>query len=119
MTGVANHGWEVTGSFVLTGEAASDRGVRPTVNFDPANGQWGALQIVSRYSTLAIDADVFTAGLASPTATGEARSFTVGANWYPAAWIKYYATVERTTYTGGNASRPAENIVLFRTQVAF
>jgi hypothetical protein len=42
----------------------------------------------------------------------------VGANWYPAAVIKYYAIFERTSFDGG-ALRPAENVVVFRAQVAF
>ena len=54
---VTNQGWEVTGSVVLTGEPASDRGVRPKNGFDPANGHWGALQFVTRYSALTVDPD--------------------------------------------------------------
>lgn len=116
---VTNQGWEVTGSYVLTGEAASDRGVRPKNVFDPANGNWGALQIAARYSALTVDSDVFAAGFGQATASREARSFTLAANWYPAAYIKYYATFERTSFEGGNAARPTENVILFRVQVAF
>lgn len=116
---VANDAWGVTGSFVLTGEAASDRGVRPNASFDPANNKWGALQLVARYSTLTLDRRIFDDGLAAATASREARQFTIGANWYPTAYIKYYATIERTTFAGGNASRAAENVIVFRTQVAF
>jgi phosphate-selective porin OprO/OprP len=115
-TDVANQAWEVTGSFVLTGEAASDRGVRPKDNFDPANRKWGALQVLARYSELAVDQAAFTAGLAGAGASRVAQSFTLAANWYPAAYIKYYATFERTVFSG---TRPAENVILFRTQVAF
>ncbi len=116
---VTNQGWEVTGSYVLTGEAASDRGVRPKNVFDPANGNWGALQIAARYSALAVDSDVFAAGFGQATASREARSFTLAANWYPAAYIKYYATFEWTSFEGGNAARPTENVILFRVQLAF
>jgi len=118
-TDVTNHGWDVTGSYVVTGEAATDRGVRPTNNFDPTAGRWGALQIVGRYSELHVDPDVFSAGLASATANQKAQSFTIAANWYPVAYIKYYATFERTKFSGGNAARPTENVILFRTQLAF
>ncbi|MDP9324022.1 MAG: OprO/OprP family phosphate-selective porin [Acidobacteriota bacterium] len=115
---VANDGWEVTGSYVLTGEAASDRGVRPSRPFDPSAGKWGALQVVARYSQLNVDPLAFTSGLAAATASRKASAFTIAANWYPAAFIKYYATFERTSF-GGGASRPTENVVLFRTQLAF
>jgi phosphate-selective porin OprO/OprP len=115
-TEVANQAWEVTGSFVLTGEAASDRGVRPKNSFDPANGAWGAFQVLARYSELAVDQAAFSAGLAGAGASRVAQSFTLAANWYPAAYIKYYATFERTVFSG---TRPAEDVILFRTQLAF
>jgi phosphate-selective porin OprO/OprP len=117
---VINDAWEVTGSFLLTGEAASPGIVRPTSDFDPANGHWGALQLVARYASLTVDPDAFIANLAATGSSGAARSFTVGANWYPNAYIKLYGTYERTAFDpdGGNA-RPAENVILVRTQLAF
>ena len=115
-TEVGNTGWNVTGSYVLTGEAGADRGVRPTDNFDPATGQWGALQLVARYSALDVDDVVFSANLAAANASGGARAVTIGANWYPNAYIKYYATFEHTTFEG---SRADENAILVRAQVAF
>ena len=115
---VTNDGWGVTGSYVLTGEAASDRGVRSGHAFDPSTGHWGALQLAARYSQLRVDPLAFTSGLAAATASRKASAFTIAANWYPAAFIKYYATFERTSFDGG-ASRPTENVILFRTQVAF
>jgi phosphate-selective porin OprO/OprP len=116
---VTNQGWEVTGSYVLTGEAASDRGIRPKSPFDPARGSWGALQVVARYSLLTVDREVFAAGFGAATASREAKAFTLAANWYPAAYIKYYATFERTAFEGGAAARPTEHVILFRVQLAF
>ena len=115
---ITNDGWEVTGSWLLTGEAASDRGVRPRHVFDPATGNWGALQIAARYSQLHVDPLAFTNGLAASTSSRTASAFTVAANWYPAAILKYYAAFERTSFDGG-ASRPTEHVILFRAQVAF
>ena len=116
---VTNDGWEVTASYVLTGEPASDRGVRPTRSFDPNAGLWGALQLVARYSELHIDPLVFVRGLATPTASADAQSWAVGANWYPATPIKYYITYEHTSFDGGNVVRPTENVIILRMQVAF
>jgi phosphate-selective porin OprO/OprP len=115
---ITNEGWELTGSWVLTGEAASDRGVRPRDLFDPTEGRWGALQLVGRYANLSVDGEAFTAGLAASNASRRAKSFTVGANWYPAGFIKQYITYERTKFTGG-AERPTENVILVRSQIAF
>ena len=86
---IANQGWDVTGSFVVTGEAASDRGVRPHHNFDPANHEWGALQLAARYSATRVDPDAFANGLAAASASQKADAFAVAANWYPNTFIKY------------------------------
>ena len=66
---VANHAWETTASYVLTGEAASERGVRPRNNFDPAAHHWGALQVIGRYAVLTVDDEAFAAGLAGAGAS--------------------------------------------------
>lgn len=117
---LSNNAWEVTGSLVLTGEAASDRGVRPKNNFDPAAGHWGALQLLGRFTELTVDAVAFDAGFAAANASREARSFTLAANWYPNPYIKFYGTFERTTFDGNaSGARHAENAVLFRSQLGF
>lgn len=115
---VANDGWEVTGSYVLTGEAASDRGVRPERNLDPQKGQWGAFQIAARYSQVHVDPEAFTSGLASTTSNQRARAVTVGANWYLNTFIKYLATYERTAMDGGVGPR-TENVIVVRAQLLF
>jgi phosphate-selective porin OprO/OprP len=115
---IGNHGWDVAGSYVLTGEAASDRGVRPRHPFDPASGQWGAFQLLARYSAVSVDPEVFANGLASPTSSEQADAVAIAANWYPSAFIKYYVTYERTSLEGGAPSR-RENLLVFRAQVAF
>ncbi len=115
---LSNHGWDVTGSFVVTGESATDRGVRPKDNFDPAAHHWGALQLLARVAALDVDQAAFDLGLAAATASGTGHQVAIGANWYPNYWIKYYCAFERTTFDGG-AARPAENSIIFRAQVAF
>lgn len=118
-TDVANQAWEVTASYLLTGETASTGTTRPKNIFDPAHRKWGALQLAARYTALTVDRSAFDAGLAGAGASRDARSLTLAANWYPTSYIKYYATFERTTFGGSAASRPSENVILFRTQLAF
>lgn len=119
-TEVEHHAWETTGSIILTGEAASDRGVRPKNNFDPTNHKWGALQLTGRYAVLTLDPAAFAAGLTAAGASREAKSFTFGANWYPVSYIKYYTTYERTLFDRGAAgARHAENAILVRAQLSF
>jgi phosphate-selective porin OprO/OprP len=90
--------------------------LRPRRNFDPAAGQWGALQVLGRFAVVDVDNDVFSAGLAGLNASPKAQSFTVAVNWYPTAFIKYYATFEHTQFEG---TRPSEDVILFRAQLAF
>jgi phosphate-selective porin OprO/OprP len=113
-----NTGWNVTASYLLTGEAASSGITRPQRVFDPPTGKWGALQVVARYAQLDVDDDVFELGFANTGAADKAKSFTVGVNWYPASVVKYYLNYERTDFDPGTApDRPAENIILFRVQL--
>ena len=117
---ITNDGWEATGSLVLTGEAASDRGVRPKNNFDPAAGHWGALQLLARFTGVNVDPQAFDAGLAAAGASRQARSFTVGANWYPNPYVKFYGTFERTVFDhNATGARHPENAIFFRTQLGF
>ena len=118
---VTNRGWELTGSYVLTGEAASDRNVRPRENFDPTQGHWGALQVLGRYTELYVDQEIFNAGFAAAGASGKARSFTAAANWYPNPAVKYDFTFERTMFDAfaGGAERASENVILLRAQIGF
>jgi phosphate-selective porin OprO/OprP len=116
---VTNDGWEVTGSYVFTGEAASDRGVHPAHPLDPSTGQWGAFQVVARYSQLRVDPLAFEHGLAAQAASAKASAFAAGADWYPVAIVKYYVMIERTTFSGGSSARPAENVLILRMQLAF
>jgi phosphate-selective porin OprO/OprP len=119
-TDVANQAWQVTAAYVLTGEAGADRGVRPRENFDPTTGEWGAVQIVARVSQLKVDDAAFASALALSGSSREARAFIIGVNWYPAYFIKYYATFERTTFEGGLApDRRPEHAIVVRAQVAF
>ena len=104
---------------MLTGEAATYGAVRPKNSFNPAQHHYGAVQLLARYTTLSVDRLVFQSGLASATASREATSFTVAANWFPNANVKYYATFERTTFDGGASARHAEDVILFRTQLSF
>jgi phosphate-selective porin OprO/OprP len=117
---IANDGWEFTGAYMLTGEKASDKLPKPAANFDPPAHKWGALQVVARVSQIHFDDAAFDDGFAAAGASRKALQWTVGANWYPNPVVKYYATFERTVFDG-NASgpRPAENVIVFRCQVAF
>jgi len=121
---LTNDAWNVSASYVVTGETTTDRGVRPANVFDPHRGEWGALQVVARYSELTVDRAAFAGGFAAAGAGRRAHQYTVGFNWYPAAVVKYYVNVERTTFDAGYTAPPAptraaENVFFIRAQLAF
>ena len=97
---VTNHAWGVTGSYVLTGEATSERGVRPRSPFDPAAGTWGAVQVAARYAEISLDPDLFTAGGATENSSRKAQQMTFDTNWFLNNYVKVYATYERFCVPG-------------------
>ena len=110
--------WEVTGSYVLTGESTSDRGVVPAKPFDPAKHQWGALQIVARHSRLNLDPAAFATGLASSNSSRTATATGVSALLYANAYVKYVLSFERTAFDDSlQTRRPPEHALVFRLQL--
>jgi phosphate-selective porin OprO/OprP len=115
---VTNTAWDVTATYLLTGEAASDRRVRPRAPFSLAGHHWGAFQLLVRRSHLEVDPVAFDAGFAAFDASRRAHQTTVGLNWYPNAFVKWYASYERTQFHGG-APRAIEHAAIVRAQLAF
>lgn len=120
---VSNSAWQVAAAIVLTGEEAAPGGVKPKRSFDPAKGQWGALELAVRRNALTIDADAFARGLADPARSARrARAWGLGLNWYLNRNVRQVLAFERTVFTGGaagGAHRQTENALLVRSQVSF
>ena len=119
---VAHEAWQLAGSWVITGENATDAGagVRPRANFDFGNGNWGAFQVAARYHELWIDRDAFTFNLAATGASRTADSWTVGLNWYLTGNFRYTFNFERTVFDGSaDGPRRSENAAAFRTLINF
>lgn len=121
---LANKAWEVTGFYNLTGEDAGYYGVIPKHPFNPLAGQWGAWQIAARYADLAIDKGTFH-GFADPTVSAnEAKSWSVGLNWYLNRNFRVDASYSHTSFQGGGGSKSTvtkqpEELFFTRVQVAF
>ena len=79
---VRHTAWQVTGSYPLTGEAATFRAVTPKRSFDPRQGGWGAWQLVARYSHLDIDDAVFPFFADPATSATAVNTWGVGLNWF-------------------------------------
>jgi phosphate-selective porin OprO/OprP len=115
--------WEATASLCLTGEAASYAGVRPKKPFDPAKGQWGALELAARVHGIDLDKSAYEAGVVDPAkSVRKALAWAVGLNWSMTRNVKQVVDFERTTFDGGAAGgsdRSPENAIFIRTQVSF
>lgn len=124
-----NKAWEITGSYVLTGEDATYKGVVPLKNFDPSAGTWGAWELVGRYHTLDVDDSIFSNYSTNffadaRSAVNEAKSWGVGTNWYLNRNVKLQIDFEHTEFTGGApldtlVDRPDENVVFTRFQINY
>jgi phosphate-selective porin OprO/OprP len=114
--------WQVTATVALTGDVASFSGARPKKTFDPAKGQWGALELAARVHGLSLDRSAVDAGAIDPAKS--ARKLTawgVGLNWSLTRNVKQMADFDRVSFEGGSAGgdREPENVILLRTQVSF
>ena len=138
---LSHSAWQIAVSYILTGEDACFRGVKPKQDFDLGTG-WGAWELVARYSEINLDDNTFR----DPTGTSfvggyanlsesakSAHSWTVGVNWYLNQNAKIALNYEHTTFDGGagdgilpiNATgtnvrdRQDERALLTRLQLAF
>jgi phosphate-selective porin OprO/OprP len=112
---IKNDAWQIAASYLLTGENASFKGVKPKNAFDTDTGGWGAWELVARYQENNIDSDAFStaaagAGLryADPRNNAKsAKSWAAGVNWYLNQNVKVVLNYEETSFDGGGQSNAA------------
>jgi phosphate-selective porin OprO/OprP len=127
---LANTAWEVTGSWLLTGEQAVYNGdVVPRHTFDPSHGGWGAFQLVGRYAELNVDPAAFPNFADPATSARSVSEWAAGINWYLNRNLRLDASFSHATFNGGGGgagssapgivTRRAENVLFTRLQLAF
>ena len=127
-----NDAWQIAGSWLITGEDASFKGVKPKVVFDLDNGGWGAWELVARYEQNNIDTGAFATSAANPrfasplTNAKSASSWAAGVNWYLNQNVRVEANYEQTKFDlGGGGTlanpldRPDEKIFFTRLQLSY
>jgi phosphate-selective porin OprO/OprP len=113
--------WQVAGSWVLSGDAASYRGVNPKKVFDLAAHTWGAFELAARYSELKLDDATFPTFASITSSARSAKAWAVGLNWYFSRNLRLLFDYENTRFEGGAATgdREDEKIFFSRFQIAF
>ena len=117
-----NQAWEGVATYVLTGEDASFDGVKPAHNFDPAKGEWGAFELVSRYSQLNIDKNTFPTFANISTSAKKAQEAVIGGTWYFNPSVKLNLDYSFDWFDGGRAGgldREDERVLMTRAQLRF
>ena len=116
---VKNDGYNVVASYVLTGEDASYRGVKPASPYSIDAAGWGAVELVARVGGLNVGDEAFagtTTGatanrLANPTSqAAKAESYGAGINWYLTQNAKLTADYNLTSFEGGGGGTAAAPI---------
>ncbi len=114
--------WQIAAGYVLTGEDSSFRGVNPKKPFSLTENQWGAWEVIARYTHLDIDDETFPTFSNPNTSASEANGLGFGINWYANRNVRAALNYIHTDFKGGDngtVTREDENAVLTRLQVAF
>lgn len=116
-----NSAWQVAASYVLTGEKASYKGVKPKRPFENGKEGWGAFEVAARYSILKIDEAAFPDFADPKNSAEEARTWSIGFNWHLNRNTKIVGDYEQTTFKGGasNGDREDEKVFMTRFQVVY
>ena len=124
---VDSDAWQVAATWLLTGEDASFKEVKPKQPFETGKSGWGAWEVVARYQQQEIDDDAFDQGYANPTTSAKsAKTWGAGLNWYLNQWVKLAVNYEQTRFEqggGGSLTNPQdredERVLLSRLQFSF
>jgi len=121
-----NRAWEVTTSYVLTGEDASYNGVIPRHDFDLSSGHWGALEWVARTGELKLDSSLFSENFANLNSSiSDEKTWGTGFNWYLNRNVKLGLDFEQTKFRRGapngasTEDRKTENLFTGLAQLSF
>jgi len=119
-----NEAWQLAGSWLLTGEDASFKGVKPYSPFS-TNGGWGAWELVARYQENNIDKAAVDTVFIDPAKAnaGSAKTWGAGVNWYLNQSSKFAFNLEETRFSGGigagSLTGKKETFAVARYQLVF
>lgn len=123
-------GWYIEGGWSLTGEARKYNtatgafdGMVPRANFDPAHGQWGAFELVGRYSTFDLNYHADAATAADRVRGGKQDITTLGLDWQLNPGVRFVfegqsVKIERLNASGAEMGQKY-NAYAVRSQFSF
>lgn len=116
-----NTGWQLSTSYVLTGEENSWKGITPKHPFSPGDAGWGAWEIAARVGQLDLDKGLFPLYANPDTSAHRSTSWGVGLNWYLNKNVKFNLDYEDAQFDGGKSEflQKGEKVILSRAQFAF
>jgi len=123
-----NYAWQIAASWLITGEEASFKGVKPFSPFKAGSeGGWGAFELLARFQENKLDQKASTYGDTLKGYALGARTFGVGLNWYLSDSSKLAINYDVTTLqdvTAGTLAKGAlkdtrEQLVVARYQLVF
>lgn len=122
-TALESRAWQLTGSWVLTGEDASYRGItKPHDPFAINGAGWGAFELVARVGELQVDDAAFPIYADPSVSARRIRAWGLGINWYLNQNLKLVFNHTHASFDGGaplGADREDEQAYFTRMQVAF
>jgi phosphate-selective porin OprO/OprP len=115
-----NTGFQVQGSFFLTGDTATYAASSPVETFEPGSGTYGAFELAARYTELRVDRGVYEQGIGGGIAQ-KANAWALGLNWYMNRSMRLMFNYEQTDFAErpGGATVPHEKVFLQRLQLKF
>ncbi|HEY1075436.1 MAG TPA: porin [Fontimonas sp.] len=118
---ISNTAWQVVTSYVLTGEDASYKGVKPKKPFVIGEPGWGAFEVAARIGELeADDAAVEADKLFVKTAVQSIQNIGLGVNWYLNSNVKAVLNYNLTSYEAYSGTDPDDDKSIFaRLQLSF
>lgn len=120
---ISNTAWQLVTSYVLTGEDASYKGVKPKQPFVIGGPGWGAFEVAARIGELEVDDEAIDADKTFvKTGVQTIQNIGLGVNWYLNSNVKAVLNYDITSYenfSGAGVDLDDDKSIFARLQLQF
>lgn len=117
------YSWSIAPTYLITGDDATYKGVKPRHPFNPMTGDWGAIELTARVGQLVVNHDAYKYGFANPnTSAIWALESVAGVNWYLNNNVKFQLNYAYDNFHQGapnNGNRRPESSFLTDFELMF